>query len=462
MPELEQKEVDRLFPPYDPQSVSDALEVERRGRDDGSHNRPPATATAPSGVESEVTAHFEGIVDNAATSTRAMLDRLREQRRQLDVDSLIEDARHLPTKLRKEIANLKARHKAHLKELRDREREQRANLEAFKNEHKLSRAARRKENPVTFVVIILLFVAVETALNATFFAMGSEFGYLGGMIEAIVISGMNVGVAVLVGLWGAPYVNHRAFSKKAWGCLSLLIWIAFVVGLNVFAGHYRSALVQSPLEAVTQAVVTIQDSFFGIETTQGWLLCAIGVLASVAVLAKVYFSDDPYPGYSKVSLAYDRAKENWRNAQSDFVAELKKLHDQIEDERKEAHVAMKRAAAKYERYVRDTEILLRRYEDYRKRARGWCAAVLDLYRAANIAVRQDPLPEYFRNAQGISFDHLSLAEDLAEDVTELREMKEKIKRFAEAEAGELRQTLSGVYEKEIEKLDTFYHDFSLT
>ncbi len=460
--ELEQKEVDRIFPQYDPQEVSDQIRAEERGREDGNQNRPPNGATTMSVAEAEIVSFFEDVIRNAAASTRVMLGKFREYRRELDFNVVLEDLRGLSERFTNENRHLKARDKGNLQEQRDRERRLRGNLETFRNENGLNHTARPKENPITFWLVILAFIAVETALNATFFAMGSELGFLGGIIQATIISGINVGAAVLCGLFWVPFINHRKFAKKLVGGLSILLWSALILTLNIFAGHYRSELEQDPLLAVTEAVVSIQQSFFGIESAQGWLLSAVGILTSLAVLVKVYFSDDPYPGYSKVFRAHKAANEEWLNAKSEFVEQLKKNSDNFEQERNRLWTDARRVVTNFEGYIGDSRVLAASYKDYQHRVATWCTTVISLYRSANSAVRQDPVPAYFGDKADLDFSHLKVENDLSEDAEELNHLKQTMREFSAAEVGAIKRQLAGIQRQELDTLDLFFENFVIS
>ena len=85
-----------------------------------------------------------------------------------------------------------------LHELADRARQLSADLKDFRQEHGLRRAAVYPESKCTLGVLAV-FVVIETGVNGYMFARGSEFGLLGGGIEAIVFSLANVALIGFVG-----------------------------------------------------------------------------------------------------------------------------------------------------------------------------------------------------------------------------------------------------------------------
>ena len=299
-------------------------------------------------------------------------------------------------------------------------------------------------------------MAAETALNATFFRLGSELGYLGGIIQAAVISIINVGVAILCGLFGAPQINHVHYARKMIGGLSVLVWITVAVVLNVFAAHYRSELEQDPFEAVTAAVDSFKESFWGIESVQGWLLLGVGLFFSVAVLLKVYFSDDPYPGYSKCFAAHKRARDDWKIAQSAFADSVKTLHGEIERKLAERMTEALRIFSKFEGSLQSSKTLVHQFKGFQHRASACCQQVVGLYRNANMAVRQDAPPDFFGEKVALDFAHLAIPAELDDEEAELERMKILVSNFKEKEVGEVREQLNENTKRELGSLASYF------
>lgn len=464
MGEFEERKTELIFPTLDPQEISDEIGAEDRGRKDGNNNMPPAASQQSSATEAEIVDFFEAKLRDAAAATRSMILSLSYDRRKLDLQQILGSLRALPEKSANEIAHLKELHRPHLQDQKEVERKLRGSLQTFMSENRLNnRVARTKDNPFAFWLVVVAFVIAETLLNASFFAMGSERGYLGGAIQAIIISIINVGVSVLCGLFGLPLINHIQYVRKVIGGLALLIWGLVVGLLNVFAGHYRSELEQDPLLAVTAAVDSIKQSLWGIESGQGWLLTGVGVLFAAIVLLKVYFSDDPYPHYSKTVRVHNRAKDEWLHAQSEFTELLRSVCQKLEDERVKLLTDARRVVGMFEANLNNAENLGCQFQDYRHRVATWCQGVIARYRNANIAVREDDeLPSYFAERSSVSFADLNVEIDVDEDRQMFTKLKADLKDFSEQEAGEIQRKLNAVKRVETEGLQGFFNNLSVS
>ena len=456
MAALEERQTELIFPDLSPQEICDNIGAEERGRADGQNNIPGPQALQPSTTEAQIADHFESKVRDTSSAALSVLGDLRAQRRELDLESALSALRQLPSEFDNAASHLRERHRAHHDDLRERERKLRGNLQTFMSENRLNHEARPKENPATFWIIIVMVVVLETALNATFFSLGSELGYLGGIIQAAVISIINVGVAILCGLFGAPQINHIKFVKKMIGGLSVLIWITVAIVLNVFAAHYRSELEQDPFQAVTAAVDSIKESFWGIESAQGWLLLGVGLFFSVAVLLKVYSSDDPYPGYSKSFAAHRRARENWNKAQTAFVDSVKELHAEFERKLAERMTEALRILSKFEGSLQSSKTIVHQFKDYQHRASACCQQVVGLYRHANMAVRQDPAPGLFEEKVLLDFSQIVVPAELDDEEVELEHMKTLVSGFKENETGVVRQQLNVNNRRELDSLAGYF------
>lgn len=89
-------------------------------------------------------------------------------------------------------------------------RKRKAELEAFRIEHGLSREAHFPTGARTYLsyVILMALIVVEAVLNARFFAQGLDSGLLGGFAEAGIMAGINVVIAFLIGKFFIRYVRR--------------------------------------------------------------------------------------------------------------------------------------------------------------------------------------------------------------------------------------------------------------
>ena len=110
--------------------------------------------------------------------------------------------------------------------------------------------------------IIALLVLMESAANAYFFGVQSDFGIVGGMLQAAAVSMSNVAIAYfIIGFWGlrhasVPWTEFHT-TKKIFGIGAIIIGLMLVIAVNLSAAHYRNLL---DLKAVSEPSITAQQT----------------------------------------------------------------------------------------------------------------------------------------------------------------------------------------------------------
>jgi hypothetical protein len=189
-------------------------------------------------------------------------------------------------------------------------------LRYFKATQEIERSARYPDSLLVHLSIVALIVVLETCANMYFFAKENPHYEIGWLLQALLISLTNVGVAFLVGNFPARYVNHRRGAMKAVGVICLIAFFAFTVFFNLLTAHYRDLLATSP-------EITLQDSLAMIlkqplqMSFNSLMLFTAGLTASLLGLYMGYRADDPYPGYGAVERRYLRASRAREATRSD-------------------------------------------------------------------------------------------------------------------------------------------------
>ena len=175
----------------------------------------------------------------------------------------------------------------------------------FQKKHHLDRPAKIATPRGSFFkwALIVLLVLVELFTNGELLSKGSELGLLGGIVEALIFAVLNVGVALMFGIFAIPYLNHRNMLLKLFGFLSLLAYFACLIGLNLALAHYREvsgAITEGAGELVMQRLLTDP---MGLQDLRSWLLFGLGVLFSIIAVIDGVMMYDAYPGYQRVDQA---------------------------------------------------------------------------------------------------------------------------------------------------------------
>jgi hypothetical protein len=140
-------------------------------------------------------------VDQSLSSIRDEVDTLSIGKEANDVQDIVEEFRRKVetefTPLLKEIENKK-----------DDVNQSYDELESFKSSNGLRRSAIYPDSNILTVALLVTMVIIESAFNSSFFAAGSDLGLLGGIIEAGLISIINVSFGVFLGLMVLRNKNH--------------------------------------------------------------------------------------------------------------------------------------------------------------------------------------------------------------------------------------------------------------
>jgi hypothetical protein len=202
-------------------------------------------------------------------------------------------------------------------------------LRLFKAERDLDRSANYPASIPLHFAIVAVVIIVEALANMYLFAQGNELGLLGGIFEAFLLSIVNVGVSVVVGMLALPHLNVRGGIKRQLALLALVFAVVFAVLFNLTAAHYRDLLVQSKTIALEQAIPHAFGHPFAL-SFNGLVLMILGLVVSALGLWKGYSSDDPYPGYGKLTRKYEEAKETFKDLREQHP-DASYLHPGVED-----------------------------------------------------------------------------------------------------------------------------------
>jgi hypothetical protein len=284
-------------------------------------------------------------------------------------------------------------------------------LRDFQEKHKLKRAARDPANRYTTLGLLFLLVGVEAAVNGVFFAKGSEFGLVGGIVTAIGISFANVIFAFALGLFPMRWMNHRNFLVKFVGLVFTLAGVAALVALHGFAAHYRDAIaVVGEDRALQAAVASLLKSPFVLSDLNSYYLFGIGAVWALTAIWKGYTNDDPYPRYG----AHYRRATSARNEYSDEHAEL---FDDLNDIKEKTVAAIGAGTRRIPLFpqqaakIRSERAgLLQAFGAYETSIQAAANQLLSRYRDGNVARRKTPAPRHFDTQWRLSRSFLTDAD----------------------------------------------------
>ena len=270
---------------------------------------------------------------------------------------------------------------------------------AFCLKHQLDEREPRYPDSMIFhwSIVGLLFLG-ESMANSYFFAQGTDFGLLGGFFQAVLVSAVNVGVALLFGQYALRYFWHY---QKTWKYLAggmLLLYVIFAIGFNLLVAYYRVALEIDPDNAARIAFSLIWPNPFAIGNFDAAILLFIGIIISVLALIKSLTSDDPYPGFGATHRRQENARKKYDHLWERLNGELDGL---LEQERLELLSACRDARTHIESYRESYELLKQKLSQFKDEINGlgdlFCRLIRFYRQQIQTHYQQfgiDTLPEY--------------------------------------------------------------------
>ena len=269
----------------------------------------------------------------------------------------------------------------------------------FRERHRLKRPGIRVHSGgIRWFAIISAFVIGEAALNSYLFSQKNEFGLLGGILAALLISVANIGIASASGYY-SRYIWHVNFIAKLFGLLIILSWLAFVLTFNVGLAHFRDALVsQAGIDwntATNQAIQNLRAGPLLIDSLESWLLVVIGFLFSLVACLKGFYADDPYPSFGMIERELDRHRQNYANEHQTTLNMLREERDNAVAMLREANDEVKTAFSEAIDALDGHSSLNIQFNEFLDRCNSVAQQLLQRYRDANVDAREGPAPEYF-------------------------------------------------------------------
>lgn len=381
------------FPTPDCSAIVRDLTVRRKGEQDGSRNYPASGSDQPTRAELDIDNRFRELVKKAertlseqwnAYSSRIragsidqgdVLGALTEGRRKL------EEARENVRAAQAELTSLRQQHLAAEQE-----------FVAFRSrnglDHRLPRYPSEFRRAIMLSSLFLMLV-IESFLNGTFFARGSETGLVGGVSKAIALSAVNICVGFAAGFLVWRWARGRgAWRKMVWGIVALLL-IALSFVINLFIATYRDLFAAvGGVHGLSDTVARMKMGLSGLADTDSLVLLVLGFVFSVIAAVEGFYLDDPFPGYGGVDRRRHDAEERLRAATQARSDENIRLKDDAlnaiasaldvvqsrSDDRSRATLGRQAVVQAYARHCDDVqaayEAVLRTYWEENERARS--------------------------------------------------------------------------------------------
>ena len=413
---------------------------------DGSENLPESDDPTPNAVQAQIVEHGEQNIAALRHRAQGSLERCQRdvERHELtpvdlDITGPADEATHTFTLIRSSTRDA-------LIERRIAEREMHRELRHFKADHCLYRSAFYLPSRILACALLIGVIVGEALLNAKLFAAVDPMGLLGGWLQALIISVLNVLPSFLVGILVLRNLHHVRLWRRLLATTALVIYIGLILAYNLLVSHYRIALSVDPAHALALAGPSLLATPFLIAShLEALMLFLLGLFASaVAMLDGYTLFDDRYPGFGKIDRryrdklkAYDEVKRQFRRTIEAVVTKASR-----EIDRRLTKLGRKADVAT--RVMTKGMRCLSRAQEAADQVARECERLLRTYREENKRVRSTPAPPHFEvypvleTILGVSLQTLhekrqGMRQAVSAKMAEAATAKQQIRRCAERE-----------------------------
>lgn len=427
--------------------------VRRAAHAHGRDNLPAPHDTTPNPVEQQVIQQYEEDLSALRQYTERQLRRRAAQFQKYGLTPVDLNIKGAAEDAAQEMKGLRGTVKDKLRHSRLIERDRLRELSHFKAENRLVRSALYPQSRLLAVGLPLGIIVGEALLNARLFAAADPLGLLGGWLQALIVSVVNVLPSFLIGIIALRNANHIRIWRRSLGCVAVLAYAIAIAGYNLLVAHFRAAMAIDPDHAAALAIPHLLANPWDIAATiEALFLFALGLFAAACALIDGYcLVDDRYPGYGVIDrryrtaqFAYARTKQCFRR---DIDRIVLKAHRTIDRRLKKLHRKVNAGI----KVINAGAVMLRAAEACAAHGAQASLRLVSAYREANKRVRTMPPPAYFSSYPGLNTTLSPRPYDLEEKRQGLHDaLASKM-----AEAAHARAWLRELAEQEIAALEQF-------
>lgn len=430
-----------------------SLDVMSRARFDGVRNLPAAGDTDVNAVQKEIFDACQAGIESRrqfafaeARSRSANLEKMELTPADLDFEAPKAAAEH-------QIVRVRSRAREHLAGLRLAERQMFRELCVFQAENRLARSAHYPSSQVWAVGILMVILAAEAFANARLFADADALGLLGGVIQALIVSALNVFPSFAVGILAFRNLHHVRGWRRLAGAFGTLAWCGAVASFNLLVGHFRLALQADPDQAVGVAVSQVLAGPLAVtENFHALILVVVGAFSALLAAIDGYcWFDDRYPGYGKMSRRYQRSLDAYTAGKKKLRSDIEATTDAAVRDIGNRLSKVHRKVVAATRIINEGVVILDAAARDAEHCARLCEIGLRTYREENARVRTTPAPEYFDTYPVLDCDLGRLGDTL-------RSKKDGLFAAMEAKKGEAKRltgALHALAEREIQGIGDF-------
>jgi hypothetical protein len=460
------------------------LDVDHKAAAAGRRDTPKTLSASLDVTESEICAHFTALARERRDGCEVRLARLQLDRKataaKIDVKQTRDSFARLLTPVEPSLEKLRSDHNAALYQAKENEARAHKHLRWFQQKHGLHyRAASYPTSQLYHFAIVAALALVEWVSLAAFYAEGSDFGLLGGVLIAMTLSIVNISLAILAGSL-LRYVNHRSGRRKALALTGVAFLSTCFLLVTLAAAHYRVATndiaqaqpaVSAPGGASPPSHVAADFDQWraarlawqrfarnpvGFDDVFSWILVVLAVIFGIFATYKGYRFDDSYPGYGELDRELDARRTLYEAKKAEYCRLVDQVFDRILDEQARLFADVKANIEYYQQLVSKSDDERRAFVHEAAEIQDACNILLKRYRQANARARTSPAPFYFNNGFAFEAPLVRPPEAISDDEARLsRSYESAMKDFSDI-ARQNDATVQNLRTAEIRRRDYYF------
>lgn len=388
-----------IFPPLDVEKVAKELKLATIAEERGKQELPQTASRERDDIEIDVINTVESAKSTAYNNLEDHLHLFKERLSGIDFQGQFSSIEKVNSE---SLADFKAevvKGRNILHGLRNKLQNADRELKAFQEKHKIFRAPRSLQGGSMFfkISLIVFIFMFEWIANGFLLSKGSQMGVVGGIVEALFFSFLNIGFTLMITLFGIVLVSHRNFGLKFLGLFAICAYIVFAISLNLVLAHFREISGTLMDGAGLLAIERFRNNPLGLNELQSWLLFGVGLLFSLLTMIDGLYLRDPYVGYARVYNQRDDAEVEYYEAQAALIDGLMELRNQHHEKVDEIIQELNSRRREHNAIVSHRGKMLSLFQSYQDQLERSAIQLLTRYRNANIQARNSGTPKYFNN-----------------------------------------------------------------
>jgi len=388
------------------------MEIEKKARKSGVMDEPATTSKDLDSNEREITAYYRNVLGVEKNKLEERLAEIRRQKENIFDEVKSEKDYKSVEKLLGEIdqnlALVKIESDKEIKKWQD-------NLDLTTRNLRYHQATfglegvipqNKQTGSLKHYGVLSVIAIVEFALLAIFYAESSNDGYLGGLGMAIMLSGLNMGLAYLISEYLFEYKKPFG-TKKIQGIIGAATFSCLLLIAIIFAAHFRFAIgeiaassgsvgsLNETWDASKLAWLNIVNQGLLVTDVMSWFLIFTSIVISVVFVRKLQSYQNTNNKHWDLYQSVNIAKQELEVAKKIF---LEKVNTVFNSKKNEVETLSKKSNNRidslrqfWDKYNSDISV----FKHYVDEVEDACNRNLSTYRVVNRQIATSEAPTYF-------------------------------------------------------------------